>query len=220
MHLAEYMSMTFPGLDLGPTLFYKWPIGIRFELGTNQAGMSYEEVVLHRASTLYEEAFCPSDVSWIVSGTTRYAFDRRSAIAATGGRYRTFCPTIFQLRKPRSPGLGGPAGRYRVVRDEDEHTREITTLRWASIRPRSIDYRYILQAKANDDYHLRRPQTCDRIYFVNRTRNLILHMYDDRGMDLVAAKRSDLQTIYDGRKAWVLDYDRARIQRVFEAATN
>jgi len=51
---------------------------------------------------------------------------------------------------------------------------------------------------------------------VNRTRNLILHMYDDRGLDLIARHRSDLQAIYDAHKSWVLDYDRHRIERVFE----
>ena len=104
--------------------------------------------------------------------------------------------------------------------DEDEDTREITTLRWTGIRPREIGYKRILQAKANDYYHLRRPHTRDWVYFVNRTRNLILHMYDDRGLDLVAARRDDLQTIYDAHKSWVLDYDRAQIKKVFEPATD
>ena len=62
---------------------------------------------------------------------------------------------------------------------------------------------------------MRRPRTDDRVYFVNRTRNIILHMYDDRGLDLIARHRSDLQAIYDAHKHWVLDYDRARVEKVF-----
>jgi hypothetical protein len=41
-------------------------------------------------------------------------------------------------------------------------------------------------------------------------------MYDDRGMDLVAASRSDLQAIYDEHKSWILDYDRKRIVETFD----
>jgi hypothetical protein len=41
-------------------------------------------------------------------------------------------------------------------------------------------------------------------------------MYDDRGMDLIAASRSGLQTIYDEYKNWVLDYDRKRIEETFK----
>jgi hypothetical protein len=215
MRLADYLSVTFPGLRLGPPLFYKWPVGIRFELGTNQADMSYEDVVLHRACALYEAAFSSGDDSWIVSGTTRIVFIRPGEVGVTGGRYRPFCPTVFQLRKPGSLGLRGPAGRYRLLTNEDADTREVTTLRWAGIQPRNIDYRRILQAKKNANYYLRRPRTCDRVYFVNRTRDLILHMYDDRGLDIIAARPSDIQPIYDAHRSWILDYDRLQIEKVF-----
>jgi len=218
MLLTDYMSSTFPGLSLVPPLFYKWPIGIRFELGTDQADMGYDEVVLHRACTLYEAALAPGDLCWIVSGTTKFASIRPGGIRITGNRYRTFCPTVFKLRKPAPFRLRGPAGRFRLVTEDNEDTLATTTFRWARIQPRAIDYKSILQAKANDYYHLRRPRTCDRVYFVNRTRNLILHMYDDRGLDIMGARRSDIQLIYDAHRSWILDYDRARIERVFEQA--
>jgi hypothetical protein len=216
MQLPEYLSVKFPNLRLTPPLFYQWPVGIRFELGIDQVGMSYDDAVLHRASTLYESAFSSGDLSWIVSGTTQHISTSRSAIKTTGGRYRTFCPTVFQLRKPGPLGLRGPAGRYRFVSDEDLGSREITTLRWGGVRPRHIEYRRILQAKANDYYHMRRPITSDRIYFVNRTRNLIFHMYDDRGLDIIAESPRDLQAIYEAHNSWILDYDRKRIERVFD----
>jgi len=215
MQLPTYLSAAFPGLDLAPPLFYRWPVGIRFELGADQAEMSYDDVVLHRAYTLYESAFSSEDHSWIVSGTNQYVSTRRGGIKTTGGRYRTYSPTVFKLRKPSPLGLRGPAGRYSFVSDEDWDTREITTLRWSGIQPRNIDYKRILRAKANDDYHLRRPRTIDRVYFVNRTRNLILHMYDDRGLDLIAASRRDLQAIYEAHKSWILDYDREKIEKAF-----
>jgi hypothetical protein len=41
-------------------------------------------------------------------------------------------------------------------------------------------------------------------------------MYDDRGLDLIAADRSDLQPIYEEHKNWILDYDRQQIAAVFE----
>jgi hypothetical protein len=216
MQLPEYISTRFPGLRLTPPLFYNWPIGIRFELGTDQEGMTYDEVVLYRASILYEAAFGPSDLGFIVSGEMQHASIRGGGLRIRRGRQSSLCRTVFQLSKRHSLGLGDPAGRQRLITDEDDDTRETTTLRWAEIAPRRIGYKLIQQAKANDDYHLRRPRTDDRVYFVNRTRNIILHMYDDRGLDLIARHRSDLQAIYDAHKSWVLDYDRERIGRVFE----
>ena len=72
MQLPEYISTTFSGLQRTPPLFYNWPIGIRFELGTDQEGMTYDEVVLYRASILYEAVFGPNDLGFIVSGQMEY----------------------------------------------------------------------------------------------------------------------------------------------------
>ncbi len=47
------------------------------------------------------------------------------------------------------------------------------------------------------------------------TRNIVLHMYDDRGMDLVASSREALQGIHDAYKPWILEYDRDRIGSTF-----
>ena len=35
MLLKDYMNEHFPKLELKPSLFYNWEIGIRFELGVN-----------------------------------------------------------------------------------------------------------------------------------------------------------------------------------------
>ncbi len=62
------MSTQFPGLLLSPPLFYRWPVGIRFELGVEEAGTSYDDVVLARACALYEATFQADDFAFIVSG--------------------------------------------------------------------------------------------------------------------------------------------------------
>jgi len=174
--------------------------------------MAYDEVVIHRARALYEAVFRPEDLAFVVSGQIRYVSLGGAGIRARRRRHR---PTLFQLSKRYSLGLNGPAGRQIQVHDEGD-TREVTKFRWTRIRARGIDYEFILKAKANAELHSHRPALHDRIYFVNLTRNIILHMYDDRGMDLIAADRSDLQPIYDEHKSWVLDYDRQQIAETFE----
>ena len=212
MQLSNYMSNAFPGLFLGPALFYRWPIGLRFELGVDGLDLPYDDVVMHRARALYETVFRPGDLGFVVSGRTRY-------VSLTGegvrSRYRRHRPSLFQLSRRYSLGLHGPSGRTVQVLD-DGAIREVTTLRWTEIAARTINYQFILKAKANADFSSRRPATDDRIYFVNRTRNIILHLYDDRGMDLIAATRDELQAIYDEYKSWILDYDETHIAETFE----
>jgi hypothetical protein len=57
--LAAYLSEKFPSLTIGGGLFYRWPVGIRFELGLD----TFRE----RASRLYEVVFAPEDSCVIVS---------------------------------------------------------------------------------------------------------------------------------------------------------
>ncbi|MET1110479.1 MAG: DUF3885 domain-containing protein [Allosphingosinicella sp.] len=46
-------------------------------------------------------------------------------------------------------------------------------------------------------------------------RNLLLHVYDDRGMDVIALDREPLLQTYRRRDAWLLDYDRERMREAF-----
>jgi hypothetical protein len=43
---------------------------------------------------------------------------------------------------------------------------------------------------------------------------MIIHMYDDRGLDMIAASRKALIPIYRTFSDWVLDSDRERIAKV------
>ena len=42
---------------------------------------------------------------------------------------------------------------------------------------------------------------------------MIVHMYDDRGLDMIAANREALIPVYRNFNDWVLDYDRERIAK-------
>nr|WP_232726132.1 DUF3885 domain-containing protein [Bacillus sp. FJAT-42315] len=54
------------------------------------------------------------------------------------------------------------------------------------------------------------------IYFVNITRKFIYHLYDDRGCDVIASNKENLRPLYEERNAWILDYDREQIDKLFK----
>jgi hypothetical protein len=56
-----------------------------------------------------------------------------------------------------------------------------------------------------------------RVYFVNLTRNLIFHMYDDRGLYVIATQPATLHPIYLAHNAWHLPYGRPRMEEIFES---
>lgn len=54
------------------------------------------------------------------------------------------------------------------------------------------------------------------IYFINVTRKMIYHLYDDRGCDVIASNKEDLRTLYEEFNDWILDYDREQINKIFK----
>ena len=206
------MQTTFPELYLGPDLFHQWTVGIRFELNRNHWPNVDREAVLDRAANLYEAVFRRGDLGLIVSGH-EFEFEPKGWSI---GKVPQFHNSVFALSRRYSLGLHGIAGRQRLTTYRDRSTRIITTYKWTEYEPFSIGYREILRAIMNNDFPLRQPRIGDRVYFINQTRNIILHMYDDRGLDLISPQVANLRPIYEAHGSWVLEHDRRSIERVFE----
>ena len=54
------------------------------------------------------------------------------------------------------------------------------------------------------------------VYFLNSRKDLLFHLYDDRGADVAAADPSLLRPMYEACSSWLLEYDRAQMDRTFQ----
>lgn len=54
------------------------------------------------------------------------------------------------------------------------------------------------------------------VFFLNTKAEILYHLYDDRGLDVVATDKMTLQPIYQSYHTWLLDYDREAMKKVFE----
>jgi hypothetical protein len=144
--LAAYLSEKFPSLTLGGGLFYRWPVGIRFELGPD----AYRE----RAPKLYEVVFAPEDSCVIVSQ------DWPEHTALHQRYFRVFSlPGAFDSRYP--------LGLQSLQMTAEEHGEQETfSLQWAQVPARSFQYGAVLEGIANAD-HAQTPSVSGRIYFLN-----------------------------------------------------
>jgi hypothetical protein len=52
-------------------------------------------------------------------------------------------------------------------------------------------------------------------FLLNTSTSVMLHVYDDRGMDVIACDPAKLQGVYSGFADWLLDYDRERMAKLF-----
>lgn len=57
------------------------------------------------------------------------------------------------------------------------------------------------------------------VYFVNSNNNILYHLYDDRGADIVSNNKDILKPLYNDFNNWILEYDRKRIDESFIGGT-
>jgi uncharacterized protein DUF3885 len=192
--LAEYLSERFPSLTLGGGLFYRWPVGIRFELGL--------EAFHERAPKLYEAVFAPEDTCVIIAQD----WPENISPVARQRYFRVFSlPGAFDSKHPLEL-------QSLEIATEEEGEHETFSLQWARLPARTFQYGYVLEGIANAD-HAKSPSILGRVYFLNPATEMIMHMYDDRGLDIIAASREALIPIYRTFNDWVLDSARARIAK-------
>jgi hypothetical protein len=202
--LLKYLAEAFPGLVLNPPLFYRWPVGIRFDLGGRALKPDEVDLVLLRAASLFEAAFSAEDTCIVVAQD--WPEENRLPWLAR-------IVPLFTFARSNAAGLDAPQGRLETL-DEEEPEVGPYTLTWVKQPARVLDYRLIFSAIANAD-HGRSPAISSRVYLINLVSNVILHMYDDRGLDLIASRKDALSKVYRDFNSWILDYDRAQINRTF-----
>ena len=127
-------------------------------------------------------------------------------------------PRLFEFSKKEPVGLGRPAGKSTVIVDRKAE-KEIHSLQWAEMTPLSIDCGRLFEAVANQDFWSREPRISDDLYFIDPEKHVILHMYDDRGMDVIAADLAALRRIYSTLNGWILDYNRKQIDDIFQSTS-
>lgn len=54
-----------------------------------------------------------------------------------------------------------------------------------------------------------------KIYLADLEQRLIVHVYDDRGMDVVAMDKAAIKPLYSDLNSWLLDYDRNAMDKKF-----
>lgn len=205
----EYVLENFPGLRLTPPLFYNWQIGIRFEIGV---GYNVNAAYLHnpyidnaykRAVTLFKSLHADDDDIFVIA----------DAVGFGGGRRYKSKLHIFSRyirEKAVLKKLQHIAVSYTCSDDDDKTHRFF-------LRCKAGDVRYIpmLRAICNQDMGIK-PSISQDIYFINIKKRTIFHLYDDRGCDILAAAAETIRDMYETYNSWILDYDREKINRLFE----
>lgn len=189
-------------------MFYKFDIGLRFELGGEGNSTS-------RPLKRFAQAFSRADA---VSSSV---FSKSSSLWLLSSTYGTETPAKKRLKPYKLCGLIKSSFEYLGATPQKDNDY-IDTFG-------SDLYRHWDVTKLVDKGQLQevlwltlgselgiRPTVHADIYIVDFEKSIALHPYDDRGMDVVSMDKENLAHLYDKYKSWLLEYDAPQMKAKFE----
>jgi hypothetical protein len=189
--LPAFMLSHFNRVDFGGDLFNQWPVGIRFEIGIEQ---------ISRAAKLYEFLFANADDCVLVSQDWTVG---EEIVKSSSPLFAT--PGIFP-----SP----PSQLQSVeITPYDETPYRIS---WTRLTPLAFNAPLMFQLIANREQG-GTPKVSSGVFVIHPRLKIILHMYDDRGLDVIAAELNALRSLFDSFNHWILENQRQRIMSRFRA---
>lgn len=218
--VTDFMKEHFKNLILLPPLFYSWDFGIRFEIA-NPDIREHEDKrnlqqIAERSTSIFNQVFQEEDEILLVTDiqcekNDSFLQERPVNI------YRKYLKNKNALMRLQHLILPS------VWDVDDEDYEDMVTHRFHLLcQKKDLRYRQLLSAISYEDFA--HPTTILKhnnragyeIYFVNVTRKLIYHLYDDRGCDVIASNKEDLRPLYVACNDWILDYDREQIDVIFK----
>lgn len=203
--LLDHMLQTMKQIQnerLQLPIFYESPIALRFEIGdpnlsTDQA--LYIRQALWRASFLYDAIETPDILLWVLYRTSDNDTDDITALLDR------FC-TIANLPNPAE------VYEQETIDSDGEPLVRIFFL-W-DMRQTPPNMEQLLGGIIQTDF-AGFLELASAVFFFDTTNDVLFHLYDDRGLDIVASDRQSLLTLYQKCPNWLLDYDRKRMDQIF-----
>ncbi|WP_226671096.1 DUF3885 domain-containing protein [Metabacillus litoralis] len=223
--LSQFMKIHFENLNLRPPLFYSWKYGLRFEISipwVEHEDKDNLQQIEERTMKIFNKLFNSSDEMLLITDIHCRHNDTFLQKRPTNV-YQKYIKNKNTVRKLQHSVL--PNVFFEDEEDEDDE--KMVTHRFV-LPCKKIDIRYkqLLQAISYEDFpHPEQilkgfSQNGIDIYFVNISKKMIYHFYDDRGCDVIASKKEDLYSLYEECNDWILDYDRVEIDNLFKKQKN
>ncbi|OWR32302.1 hypothetical protein CDO73_01450 [Saccharibacillus sp. O23] len=201
--IIEYLDNHFPNLS--------GEVHIRFELGEPYENGSDQRIeqVNQRVVTIFEEIFDQEDLIFV------YIKDWGSQDDPMFGN--TTPDYLYELLdgKVIEEEIG-----FELDEDEDEagNTIEIKNeygIKILNGRVSSFPYKQILEGISHYEQG-REPSIGQSVFFVSKDKDVVFHMYDDRGCIIHAKSKERLKPLYLKYNDWIVDYWRDYFDSIFK----
>ena len=217
----HFMSEHFNNLPLRPSLFYSWKNGIRFEVSMPWGGYNNKNnlnQIKERSIGIFNHVIQDADELLLITDINCQSNDtflqKRPANV-----YPKYINDKNLLRKLQHHVLPNVFSEGNI---DGDYENMVTHRFVLPCKKSDIRYRQLLTAISYEDFA--HPSTILKqnysagydIYFINMTKKVIYHLYDDRGSDVIASNKEDLRQLYYVYNDWILNYDRDQIDLLFK----
>ena len=187
-------------------IFYESPLSLRFEIGDGTLSTNhphYFRSALWRASFLFEKAPVFDTLLWVLYRTPDTDTDVDALLSA-------FC---------RLARLPGPAEVYTQATTDSDGEPLTRIFSFWDMQQTPPNAAALLDGIIHTDFH-GFSELSSAVFFLQTGEHpFLLHLYDDRGMDLVSDTTDALLPFYQDCSNWLLDYDRPRMDAMFSSHT-
>lgn len=186
-------------------LFYNFPGGLRFELSQGGSPLDQVLVALRKATIICEDVFAGDEL--ILIHLQAFAPPSRFGLRV-------------KIRELRLAGIVIPQVRDAwLEKDEDEVADDDDDdggywINCAFEMP-AAKLQNLLWCAFTTDFGQLRPNPNCRVYLLNTNRGIVVHPYDDRGMDIIGQSTSALAGLYERHNELLLDYDMEAMRKTF-----
>ncbi|MFS0881087.1 DUF3885 domain-containing protein [Metabacillus niabensis] len=222
MELKEYLQTTFPGLDLVPSLYNQWNIGLHFELGRDlyqfkedgRLNLELFEMVYSQAMALFSYLFSEQDEIFLVTNVYRNKRNTRSNKIKVFERHLKNKALKYNVKTQTLPFL---------YDDEEERDEYFTSQFYLKCRKSDINYPLLIRAACNEDFPFKPKFGFSEglfypdVFFINISKNIIFFIYDDRGCEVISKTKETICPLYTKYNDWIPEYNREEIEQLFKS---
>lgn len=191
-------------MSLSDQLMKNANYSIRFELGLIQLkGKGYFDEMHDRATTILNSIFDQNDDILIVVCISN-PIDYKKIDRPNIKRFIKNKKLIYDLKCKT------------IAYEFDEEDTDMETIQYSlKVKKHDIRLGYLIQSIGFKEFGMK-PRVSGSFYLLNLTKEMLFHMYDDRGCDVYGLEREKVLPLYYKFRKWILDYDRIRFDRMFK----
>ncbi len=182
-------------------LYYQHTYALRLELAGAGSFLDRFLQALHRAETVCEDVFAGVDDLYVCLSSYQYQSMTEWAR-----------PLLASLRQC---GIQVPRARQTWRQPDEGFPDQGGQRAFLSFRFEKSDLRKFLWGSAAKDFGYIAPSLHAHAYIYSPTKRFLVLPYDDRGTDIIGCDRVSIEPLYRKYNAWLLDYDRERMDAVF-----